>query len=281
VSFLAEAIESVKQQTCRDIELIVVDDGSTDGTAALLAEQAATARHVRLAHSGMPERARNAGLAAAQGELVAFLDDDDVWHPAKLERQAAVLDANPGAGYAYCDLRVLHPDGALSGPRLEARHKRPARVFEHLLSGWSIYPSCLMIRRAWLVRLGSIDEQPSSQGDFVYLLRLAHAAPAAIAPEPLVHIRQHAKNLSRQRELLDVQHMIDILSRLPDRLPLTPRQRRLTRVQVARLECHLGLAQMRARDTAGARRHLLASVRANPLQRRAWGALARAVARPR
>jgi len=86
--YLAEALNSILAQTYRSLEIVVADDGSTDATAALVASYGDRVRYVWQPNAG-PAAARNLGISVVQGELVAFLDQDDLWHPEKLERQTA------------------------------------------------------------------------------------------------------------------------------------------------------------------------------------------------
>ena len=96
-AFLRETLDSIVAQTHRELDVIVVDDGSTDGTRDLVAQYEAPLRYVWQANAG-PSTARNTGLRAAQGEYVAFLDADDLWHPGKLARQVALLEERPAVG---------------------------------------------------------------------------------------------------------------------------------------------------------------------------------------
>src|SRR6185369_2583344 len=133
--WLGETIESVRAQTFADWELIVADDGSTDATAAVVARFAEDPR-IRYLPAAHAERAaaRNRGIAASSGELVAFLDADDAWHPEKLARQVVRLADAPEAAVCYavarfvdgagCPLPVRKPQRALSG-----------RVFTRLVRG--------------------------------------------------------------------------------------------------------------------------------------------------
>ena len=98
--YLGEAIESVLVQTYRDYEIVVVDDGSTDGTAELV-KQYDKVRYVWQPHAGIPA-ARNRALEEARGELIAWLDSDDLYAPIKLEKQVAYLDAHPECQIVFC-----------------------------------------------------------------------------------------------------------------------------------------------------------------------------------
>src|SRR4051812_24472999 len=104
-AYLGAAIASVRAQTFADWELIVVDDGSTDETAAMLDELSdPRIRVLRIGHSGSESITRNAGLRLAEGEWVAFLDSDDLWVPEKLERQLAQMVAQPACQWSYTGL---------------------------------------------------------------------------------------------------------------------------------------------------------------------------------
>jgi len=130
-------IDSVLAQTFRDFEIIVVDDGSTDDTAALLAGFGERVRVLRQPNQGM-NPARNAGLAAARGEYVALLDSDDLWEPYKLALQVELLDRFPDAGFVFSEFSVMESDehGAI-GPR-RAQGLRSWHAVRH---DWSkIYP---------------------------------------------------------------------------------------------------------------------------------------------
>src|SRR3990172_11293931 len=100
-SLLERALAGVFAQTRKDYEVIVVDDGSTDDTLDFLRSQPIAA--IPTPHSGKPAIARNVGIAYAQGELVAFLDSDDLWEATALEELSAALDRAPAAGFAFCD----------------------------------------------------------------------------------------------------------------------------------------------------------------------------------
>lgn len=102
-AYLPEALASVRAQTFKDYEIVVVDDGSTDSTADLLAGDA-DVRYIACEHAGVAA-ARNRGVAEAQGEFIAFIDSDDLWLPEKLERQVSYLDAHPDAQLVFCEYK--------------------------------------------------------------------------------------------------------------------------------------------------------------------------------
>lgn len=270
-AFLGEAIESVLAQTYGDYELIVADDGSTDDTAERVAALGNEVHYLRLAHSGRPEVVRNQAMAQACGDLIAFLDDDDLWEANKLARQVQALDAS-GAGFTFSDGRFLRRDGTVSSPWLLPHQKRSDAVFDNLLTSCFIYPSTVVIRRNLLDRIGHFDERFFSQGDYDLWLRAAYEAGAVCVPEPLVLIRRYTAGLSRQRATLHYENVIQMLEQLRRTHPLTWRQHRRARHTLSRSHAHLGLSMLES-TPPDARRHLWQSLRYKPVQRVAWKAL--------
>lgn len=137
-ALVVEAVGSVLAQTYRPIEIIVVDDGSTDETARicdqLAAEHPAEVRCLHQPPSGVAA-ARNAGIAVARGEYVQFLDSDDLLEPAKFARQVAGLQAHPECGISYCKTREYRIDQPWSGRPARRTGERMTQLFPHLLGG--------------------------------------------------------------------------------------------------------------------------------------------------
>ncbi|HSM56924.1 MAG TPA: glycosyltransferase [Candidatus Sulfomarinibacteraceae bacterium] len=270
-AWLAEAMSSVRAQTYTDYELIIADDGSNDNTAQVAAQWAGSepgpaARYLRLAHSGRPAVARNRALARARGRLVAFLDDDDVWMPRKLERQVRHMRQNPDAGLVYGDVRFRRADGSLSAPVLTRAQKRSGNLFSALLRDCFIFPSTVLVRRDLLQAAGGFDEELRSAEDYGLWLRLAHAAPVAFQPEPHTIIRRHQDSFSHRHEQQIARDVIRVLDALPARLRLSPRQRLLLRRRRARARTHLALLV----GPSDRWSYVVEALRLNPLQIAAW-----------
>jgi glycosyltransferase involved in cell wall biosynthesis len=168
---VGEAVASVVAQTLDDWELIVVDDGSTDETAAIVrAAGDERVRVVRQAGLGVSS-ARNRAAREAHGELLAFLDADDRFAPEKLERQARRLAERPDVGSTYSSHRRIDADGVpwtvhVPPPELSAAD---------LLAGFPFNPSVHVVRRAWHERAGGFDETLAENEDRDYWLRLLDA----------------------------------------------------------------------------------------------------------
>ena len=132
--FLARALESVESPPGVAVEIVVVDDGSRDGTAALAREIAARDPRVTVltqANSGGPAAPRNRAIAASHGEFVAFLDPDDYWYPGKLAQQLALMQSDPGIDLVFCDADLIDGHGARLGKRYLERNDYFATARAH------------------------------------------------------------------------------------------------------------------------------------------------------
>jgi glycosyltransferase involved in cell wall biosynthesis len=195
-----DAIRSVLAQRFTDLELVVVDDGSTDDTPARIAGIAdPRLRYLRGRHAGV-SAARNLGVRGSSGALVAFLDSDDRWDPDKLACEVDFLDRHPEVDAVFTDLEkrhgadvypsfmrqtavfslrlggAAHPDGLVLSPR---------EMWLCLLEEVPIKPSALTLRRSAFDRVGGFDETWSSSEDWEFLLRLARAHRFAYLDRPL------------------------------------------------------------------------------------------------
>ncbi|MFC6838477.1 glycosyltransferase family 2 protein [Halomarina ordinaria] len=192
------AVESALDQTYSNLEVVVVDDGSTDDTRAVLDDYAADRERVRVVHSATNEgipAARNRGLAAARGEYVCPLDDDDRWHPAKVERQVAALDSLDDDYWGvYTHGRIVDREG-----RLEARVESDAAgdVYPDVLVEMSILPhSGHMARATCLEAVGGYDDGFDVACDWDLTVRLCRRWKVALLPEVLVERTHGGDNVT-------------------------------------------------------------------------------------
>ncbi len=193
---MAEAVASVKAQTYRDLEILVVDDASTDGTIEALAEwpEVTVLRHP--SRRGV-SAARNTGAAAARGEWLAFLDSDDLWLPEKLARQIFLLEGRPELLICQTEETWVRRGVRVNKPR---RHRKVAgRIFLPSLARCMISPSAVILHRRLLADHGGFDETLPAAEDYDLWLRLTWRYEVGLVDEPLVIKRGgHPDQLSGQ-----------------------------------------------------------------------------------
>jgi glycosyltransferase involved in cell wall biosynthesis len=197
---LAAALRSVQAQTYCNLEIVVIDDGSTDRSAAVAASFPGITL-IRQPNRGIAA-ARNAGIAASKGEWLAPLDADDLWHPTKLARQvAAALAAPEPPGFVYCWLRYIDGEGRVSGSA--PRHSFEGRaIHRHLHTNFVGAGGQALFRRDAVEALGGYDESLERSEDLLLQYQLAARWPVALVPEYLVGYRRAAGQLSADRRAM-------------------------------------------------------------------------------
>ena len=203
---IAAALRSVLGQTCEDFELIVVDDGSVDGTAGRVHALAAGDSRIRLRqqpNSG-PAAARNRGFSEASGALVSIIDSDDLWLPGYLDAAAAALSSQPEAGLCFCGIWVLddrtrrvHRETFELSQTDQSRYIPAGRLQVELLRDNFIPASAVTITRDALEQSGGFDESLRLSEDWDLWLRVAHAGFGAVqTPSALAVGRNHPGSIS-------------------------------------------------------------------------------------
>ena len=192
--YLREALSSVSSQSFTDFELVAIDDGSTDGSYGVLRDFAASEPRMRVLsrpNAGLV-RTRNDLIAEATGELIAWMDSDDISRPNRLERLLAILDANPDLICVGSDVERIGPDGKHLGfERYPSTH---AIIREQQLEGTGIRFPSTMQRRSAAVAIGGFRSDFPIGEDLDFLLRLGEAGGLANISEVLYAYRQHLQN---------------------------------------------------------------------------------------
>ena len=190
--YLAEALESLREQTYQDFEVVIVDDGSTDGTVevanAFLDERT---RLIRKENGGCAS-ARNAGLKEARGHYISFLDADDYWSADKLAKEVAFLEHHPEICLVFSLSTIVDQAGISSG--LLKNHRAARYEFADLVLENPIgNGSCFLMRRAVFERVGQFNESLPASSDCEMWFRLAHVYPSGIAclSSALTFYRRH------------------------------------------------------------------------------------------
>lgn len=219
--YVDEALNSVFAQRYGQYEIVVIDDGSTDGGAESVGRRYRDSRLtlVRQTHSGL-NATRAASLAFGRGEYVAFLDQDDVWLPEKLERQIAIAAAVPEAALVFCDCVVIDERGR-DQERLSQRHPfNPSRLsgleghLELLRSGCFVSFSAALARRAAVVAAGGFNPSFRYAADYDLWLRVSRRHPIAFLDEPLAKYRVHPTQFTQRHPDIALRDQVTILDPL-------------------------------------------------------------------
>jgi glycosyltransferase involved in cell wall biosynthesis len=206
--FVTEAVDSVLSQTLPPAEVVVVDDGSTDDTAARLACYSSRVRYIHQPNGGVAS-ARNRGLQEARAEAIAFLDSDDVWHPSKLEAQVGLLRARP-------DLGLLgtrsYPWPGETAPTMGPHRVVPVE-WEGLIVKNVFVTSSVVVLRDALERVGGFDTRLQVAEDHDLWIRIAESTRAGYLDMPLTGYRNTPASLSKQARRMET-GMLQILAKL-------------------------------------------------------------------
>lgn len=299
---LCEAVDSVLAQTHSSVEVIVVDDGSTDHTPASISKRYANdARvvYVRKENGGVTT-ARNRGLQQARGEFIALLDSDDVWLPWKLEAQLACLERFPAAGMIWTDMKAIDVGGRLTHERylrvyyrayrlhtMEALFDRSVSfsevaphlgevaqagrlyqgdIFSPMMRGSLVHTSTVLLRRERVERVGGFDESLGRSGeDYDFHLRTCREGPVAFLDVPSILYRHGASDqLTNHHKLMATNFLRTVERRIAaDRDRIQLPQRVLDEVLAGAHEW-IGSLLLAEGDRRGARQSALKSLRLQP-----------------
>ena len=233
-AYVCQAIESALGQTYSPLEVIVVDNASTDGTREIVAKRFGTKLSYVEEEKKGPSAARNRGIAQAEGDYIAFLDSDDLWLPDKIASQVRKMSRSPKAGFCYTKCEVVDSAGLRTGTTYghSERGKSGDNFRMILFRGPVVLPS-VMVRREALTTAGRFDEAIDIGEDTALLLRLALYFPAVYLPETLTLVRQHGerKTIRDRRDRRNRKAGIHLFHRL---LKIIPNDRPGARRLVAR-----------------------------------------------
>jgi glycosyltransferase involved in cell wall biosynthesis len=272
---IAATVESALGQTLQDFEIICVDDGSTDGTRAIVQRYAREfgdrVRLVEQTNSG-PAAARNNGARHSTGEYLAFLDADDLWMPQFLERSVAALDADPALSMVYCNCALADSEGvALDTSLVGDGFDHPPSLNELLTQLWPIMPSAALVRRSAYDKCGGYRDALRGASfrfeDVDFWIKLREQGPFGYIAEPLITWRfaWFPRQLKRLPDYSKALHVFEAY--LQERYgvsaaPLVNARARAPRSILATI----GLKALRDGDRARARAAFARAIRVDPIR---------------
>jgi glycosyltransferase involved in cell wall biosynthesis len=226
--WVSEAIESVLAQTYKDYEIIVVNDGSTDNTAEVLNQFQGKIKIIEQENKGV-SAARNIAIRNSQGQYIAFLDDDDIWLPSKLEKQILILESNDKIGLLYSDLFYFNEQGTFPNTKSQNYPIHTACISWMLFLNWNMRicpePSTVVVSKQTLDEIGVFDETLMSCEDYDLWLRISEKWLVHYLNEPLLMYRLSNTNIHNDTEQLLVNFLLvkeKALVRNPDYRRLSP-----------------------------------------------------------
>lgn len=287
--YIGATLRSVLTQELAAMEVIVVDDGSSDGSADIVRRQFAQVTLLQQANQGVAA-ARNRGIEHASGDWIAFVDADDIWLPGKLAAQCALLQANSDARIAYTAWQVWHSTEPEPTPellaQLAARAGDQARwagasgwIYPELLLDCVVWTSTVLARRSLLRELGGFDPGLRIGEDYDLWLRASRVTPILRVPRPLALYRLHPASITKGAPARN--HKGEVIGRALQRWGYaSPDGRSARRSEVnrglARSWSDFGSAHLIGGNLPTARKAAWASLRLRPAQVLGWKVLAKA-----
>ncbi|WHZ21020.1 MAG: hypothetical protein OJF47_000132 [Nitrospira sp.] len=270
--FLGQAIDSALGQTYRDFELIVVDDGSTDGTRSLVAGYGDAVRYLYQPNQGV-SAARNLALSQAGGEFIAYLDADDLWGPEKLVRQVEYLESHPTCGFVHTEIAVIDEQEKVLHARFNhdtGRIVPQGRCVRDVLSRSHIQTLTVLERRDAFNDAGAFDLRLSVAEDYLHwILIVLRGYEVGYLSEPLGSYRWRAGSLmsGRRRILSNFVQMYDILLNEHDLERVHGREMaEVVKEQLFKTQRQLAYVERLEVSSAVARHRLRTLIRQWPLQ---------------
>lgn len=221
---IARTLASARAQSWQSLEIIVVDDGSSDATPEILREIARKdprVRFIQQENAGVAA-ARNTGLAASEGTFVAYLDADDLWTPGKLQAQIAALESNPEAGLAYAWFRRIDESDRVLPPSPHPRVEGSV-LHRHLAWNFVANGSALLVRGSLARRIGFDATLRTGCEDYLHQLEIALETQFVCVPQFMVGYRRSKGSLSAARLAMERAHLA-MFDRIEPRLPASARQ---------------------------------------------------------
>ncbi|MFA5309347.1 MAG: glycosyltransferase [Dehalococcoidales bacterium] len=281
--YVGEAIQSVLDQTYKNFELIVVDDGSTDNTREVVNSYKDPRVRYLYKENGGVSSARNTGIKASDRDFIAFLDSDDLWLPENLEVKIKLLDAHPEAGLVCSDAYFLDNKtkaniGRLWGEKRFKYSANPTQAAQHplkelLYRSCFIMPQATMLRRRVFETIGYLDESLPTSEDWDLFVRIVQRFPIEVIDMPLLKIRRHDDSLSRNQEKV-YRGAVTAINKAIASGTFSRAELKLLKERLALEHCRYGRWSLLGDRQEDATKALFASIKINPLCFRPYAYLA-------
>jgi glycosyltransferase involved in cell wall biosynthesis len=274
--YIRASVESALAQTHRPIEVVVLDDGSTDDTRERLRAYGGRIKYIYQPNRGL-SAARNAAIAAAEGDVIALLDADDLCAPRRVERQVSLLCANPNVGFVACQAPIMDQDGKLTGKKYSRRAVfaynedvvigRDAALRRYLQDGFFL-PTTVLMRRSVLDAVGGYDESLRVAEDLDLMLKLLQVCDMGYINEALYFYRRGrtaSLSATRQKTCAGSLHVLERFAQSPG--GSVPEVRRVLNAEMARKHALRAAFLIRDHDKQGACEHLATAARQHQIGR--------------
>ena len=259
-AFIVKAVESVLAQTFTDHEIIVVDDGSTDETPTLVQPYLDRIQYIRQTNKGLPG-ARNTGIRASTGSLIALLDADDSWLPEKLAKQVPFF-ADQEVAIVYSDFCVEYADGRFLASYLSERPlASEGYIVENYLRSRFLFPSTMLLRRSAVEAAGFFDEEMLAAEDIELFARICLRWKVERVDEVLMVRTEGTNNITANSSRMN-DYTIRAFEKILEREPtLPPGTASILHQELGRQHWWRAYARFKGGDPAAARKDLLLSIR--------------------
>ncbi|WP_298262449.1 glycosyltransferase family A protein [uncultured Lutibacter sp.] len=244
-SYLRETLNSVVNQSYSNIEIIVIDDGSSNDDSKLLCTQFEKVTYIKITNSGGPAKPRNTGIKAAKGKYIAFVDDDDLWLPNKVEQQVTVLEKNAdfGLAHGYCE---LIDENSLPLNEIVGKPGKPdvkhGDVSLKMIGNWTLMTSSVLLRKELIDQVGFFNEvMPPAGEDVEFWVRCSFKTKFYFLNQPLVYYRKHNNNISASN-----QNYVKLPLYLKNVLILNRNSKTISRIQYKNLLSNLCKMQLKS-----------------------------------
>ncbi len=218
-NYIEKTLQSIEAQTFQDFEIIIIDDGSTDGTVEAAKRAGSRARITVQENQGV-DAARNRGIGLSEGKYICFIDSDDMEQPDRFERQVGRLESDPELGLVFADVLIVDSDDKVIAKMGDVYPVLPGNVAERLITDYCFIPfATVMVRKEIFLRTGLFEAHRQAMGHTKWI-EIAHISKTSYDPKPLACWRRHKSNTSRATKKEDYYEWTRIeLTKVLDKYP--------------------------------------------------------------